>query len=178
MNALASIKIEDLRDYLARGWLTHDGMWFYNTAMKLGIREANELNLAAIRSMAALEVNRTRKLLGGTFRMEGLDDVMGYFNASLQLVLPSSVFSRFKMIPVPPATFRWSWEKGECFAFKGISQAGLIEGYRCGVIYRIECWLQALGVGYRLSPSIGGCLMHEKGSCEGEFTFDFPAASR
>lgn len=121
---LASIKIEDLRDYLARGWLTHDGMWFYNTAMKLGIREANELNLAAIRSMAALEVNRTRKLLGGTFRMEGLDDVMGYFNASLQLVLPSSVFSRFKMTFVPPATFRWSWKRGNASPSRGFHRPG------------------------------------------------------
>jgi len=36
------------------------------------------------------------------------------------------------------------------------------------VMYRIECWLEALGIGYSMDPKIDGCLMHEKGACEGE----------
>jgi hypothetical protein len=35
-------------------------------------------------------------------------------------------------------------------------------------MYRIGCWLEAPGVGYGMRPVIEGCLMHEKGICEGE----------
>jgi hypothetical protein len=45
---------------------------------------------------------------------------------------------------------------------------GAIDGYRCGVMYRIECWLEALEIRFSMHPRIVGCLMHEKGACEGE----------
>jgi hypothetical protein len=35
-------------------------------------------------------------------------------------------------------------------------------------MYRIECWLEALGIRYSMHTRIEGCLMHEKGICEGE----------
>ena len=49
-----------------------------------------------------------------------------------------------------------------------MKQIGAIEGYRCGVMYRIECWFEALGVRYSMQPVIEGCLMHDKGICEGQ----------
>jgi hypothetical protein len=42
------------------------------------------------------------------------------------------------------------------------------------VMYRIECWLEALGVRYSMQPVIEGCLMHEKGVCEGEIQVFLP----
>jgi len=62
----------------------------------------------------------------------------------------------------------WEWEKRGCFAFKGMKQIGIIDGYRCGVIYRIECWLEALGIKYSIDPKIDKCIMHEKGACSGD----------
>jgi hypothetical protein len=56
----------------------------------------------------------------------------------------------------------------ECFAYKGMKQIGLIDGYRCGVMYRIECWLEALGIKYSIDPKIDKCMMHEKGACLGD----------
>ena len=47
-------------------------------------------------------------------------------------------------------------------------QIGTIDGYQCGVIYRIECWLDALGIQYSIDPKIGKCRMHEKGECLGD----------
>ena len=49
-----------------------------------------------------------------------------------------------------------------------MKRIGAIDGYRCGVMYRIECWLEVLGVRYSMQPIIEGCLMHETGVCEGE----------
>jgi hypothetical protein len=35
------------------------------------------------------------------------------------------------------------------------------------VIYRIECWLDALGVRPLAEPAVGPCLMHAGGKCAG-----------
>ena len=53
-----------VRDLVAKGWLTHDGMWFDEAARVLGIDAANDLNRAAIRAMAPFEVSRLCEALG------------------------------------------------------------------------------------------------------------------
>ncbi|MEJ2170568.1 MAG: hypothetical protein P8X90_34165 [Desulfobacterales bacterium] len=63
---------------------------------------------------------------------------------------------------------RWHWQTGQCFAYKGMKQIGMIDGYRCGVMYRIECWLVALGIAYSMQPPIEGCRMHAEGACKGQ----------
>jgi len=59
-----------------------------------------------------------------------------------------------------------------------MKQVEVIDKYRCGVIYRIECWLEALGVRYSIQPVIEGCLMHGKGLCEGETKVFLPAGMK
>lgn len=164
-----------IRDFLAKGWLTHDGMWFYNAVQQLGIEQANKLNLAAIRSMAPLEVSRTRKVLGMTGdHPESFDALMHFLLSGLGMLLPSSLLDRFTTDIPAPGIFRWEWEKDECFAFKGISMIGCIDRYECGVMLRIQCWLDALGVSYRMEPEIRGCMMHEKGYCRGDIVCSMP----
>jgi len=87
---------------------------------------------------------------------------------ALELTLPESVFKNFHITAPAENLIRWKWDNFQCFAYKGMQQMGVIDGYRCGVMYRIECWLEALGIRYSMHPKIGGCLMHEKGVCEGE----------
>jgi hypothetical protein len=48
-----------------------------------------------------------------------------------------------------------------------MKQIGLMEEYSCGVMSRIECWLEALGIAYEINPKIDRCLMHERGACTG-----------
>jgi len=64
MDALDRIDKEEIRDLLGKSWLTHDGMWFYHTYQEVGIEKANKLNKAAIRSLAPIEINRVKKVLG------------------------------------------------------------------------------------------------------------------
>jgi hypothetical protein len=54
-----------------------------------------------------------------------------------------------------------------------MKQTGIIDNYRCGVMYRIQCWLEALGINYRIDPEIDRCLMHESGTCSGEIRIIF-----
>jgi len=169
VGVLNKIGKKELRNLLGKGWLTHDGMWFYNTCQELGIEKANKLNKAAIRSLAPIEIKRVKKALGirgeriGTF-----EELKNFMLEALEMILPDSVFERFRFRASSKDLLHWEWESGECFAYKGMKQMGLIDGYRCGVIYRIECWLEALGIKYTIDPKIDKCMMHKKGACLGD----------
>ena len=43
----------------------------------------------------------------------------------------------------------------------------IIDGYNCGVMYRIECWLEGMRIPFNFSLKISKCIMHEKGACSG-----------
>ena len=169
MNVLETIDKKDIRDLLGKGWLTHDGMWFYHTYQALGIDQANTLNKSAIRSIAPIEINRVKKVLGvGEEKIESLETLKDFMDKALELILPESVFLKFHFGTSSNNIFHWEWEKGECFAFKGMTQIGTIDEYSCGVMYRIECWLEALGTKFAMNPQIDKCIMHSTGVCSGD----------
>jgi hypothetical protein len=173
MRTLKSIKKEEIRDLLGKGWLTHDGVWFYQTAKEFGIDKANELNRAAIKSMSVLEVERLIRILGVEQPVESLDEVKKLMRNGMEITLPGSVFSRFHVTVNSRKVLQWEWEDKECFAYKGMKRMGLLDGYECGVIYRIECWFENLGIKFNTHPTIGRCMMHEKGYCRGAFEILF-----
>lgn len=175
MKQIEQVTFAELRDLLGKGWLTHDGAWFASVANECGIEAANRLNKAAIKAMAPFEMNRARRLLLAD-EAEPLDfnALFRFATSALLLILPSSVAGRFNVTSPSPGVFAWEWEEEQCFAYKGMKQLGLIEGYDCGVIYRLECWLEALGLRPEVRPQISGCLMHSRGSCSGEIV---PGAS-
>ena len=174
MSALTKIGKKEIRDLLGKGWLTHDGMWFYQTYLDLGIEKANKLNKAAIRSIAPIEIERVKKALGkGGKKIETFEELKEFLLEAFEIILPYSVFKRFRFQASSKNLLQWEWESGECFAYKGMKQLGIIDEYRCGVIYRIECWLEALRIKYIIDPKIDKCIMHEKGACLGEISIVF-----
>ncbi len=169
MGVLDRIEKIDVKDLLGKGWLTHDGMWFFHTCQEFGIERANTLNKAAIKSLAPIEMERAKRVLGiDKERFDTFDEFMYFMLSALELTLPDSVFKKIHFRSPSIDLIHWDWENGQCFAYKGMKQIGTIDRYRCGVMYRIECWLEALGIKYTMRPRIEGCLMHEKGACEGE----------
>jgi hypothetical protein len=174
MGILNQVEKKDLRDLLGKGWLTHDGMWFYSASQELGIEEANKLNKAAIRSLAPIEIGRVKKILGKDGKkIDTFEELADLMAGALEIILPGSVFDKFLFSASAEDTLHWEWEKGECFAFKGMKRIGIIQDYRCGVMYRIECWLDALGIKYSIDPKIDKCIMHEKGECSGDIKVDY-----
>ena len=169
MSVLNKIGKREIRDLLGKGWLTHDGMWFYHTYQELGIEKANKLNKAAIRSLAPIEIKMVKKVLGkGGEKIGTFEELKDFMLEALEMILPNSVFEKFRFRASSKDLLQWEWESGECFAYKGMKQIGIIDGYRCGVMYRIECWLEALGIKYSIDPKIDKCMMHEKGACLGD----------
>ena len=55
MSMPRELQKEEIIDLLNRCWMTHDGMWFYHGLKNFGIAKANELNKAAIKSLAPME---------------------------------------------------------------------------------------------------------------------------
>ena len=164
--ALRHLTKGQIRDLLGKGWLTHDGMWFVNAAATLGIDQANALNWAAIRSMSEMEVRRLVETLGvDPGGLMTADDVCRLLTDGLALLLPDSVSSRMRVSAPDSATVRLKWDDRECFAYKGMKRAGMLDGYVCGVIYRIECWLEALNIGHEVDPPTGRCRMRLNGAC-------------
>ncbi|PIP38340.1 MAG: hypothetical protein COX19_13185 [Desulfobacterales bacterium CG23_combo_of_CG06-09_8_20_14_all_51_8] len=64
MKLIDRLNKKELSEFMGKCWMTHDGMWFYNCVLELGTEKANQLNKAAISSLAAIEVKRFPKALG------------------------------------------------------------------------------------------------------------------
>lgn len=174
MSALTKIGKKEIRDLLGKGWLTHDGMWFYQAYLDLGIEKANKLNKAAIRSIAPIEINRVQQALEkGEKKIETFEELKDFMLDAFEIILPYSVFKKFSFQASSKDLLLWEWENGECFAYKGMKRLGIIDEYRCGVMYRIECWLEALRIKYIIDPKIDKCIMHQKGACSGEIQILF-----
>ena len=63
------------------------------------------------------------------------------------------------------------FEMDTCFAFEGMKMIGVQKGYECGVVYRVCCWLDALGIKFELSPNISDCMLYSQNKCEGDIKF-------
>ncbi|MDY6905758.1 MAG: DUF6125 family protein [Thermodesulfobacteriota bacterium] len=160
-----------IRELLSKGWLTHDAMWFYTVSNELGMEKTNQFNLAAIESMAAIEIKRYLKALGYPKDkvFTAFKDFTQFFNDAFSIL--KADFMDFDYAFPEHNILSWKWNS--CFAYSGISMLGTIDHYQCGVIHRMVSWFNTLGLSYTIEPEIRGCLMHSTGSCEGVFRFGF-----
>lgn len=156
---------KELIDLLNKCWMTHDGMWFRHCLQLHGIDAANRANKAAIASLARIEVMRIKKALGLTGDIRTFEMFEQFFLAAADLVIPDfmNVCWRFQN----KDQLTWKFERGMCFAYKGICRLGVIDDYECGVLHRIRCWLDVLEIPHEFDPEFDKCLMHATGDCAG-----------
>jgi len=172
MNSIPELGKEELIDLLNRCWMTHDGVWFYHCFQEFGIEKANRLNKAAIKSLAPIEIERIRQALGIDEKIGHFQALKEFFERATPLFIPS--FMNVSMSFPRKNVLHWAFEPNQCFAFKGIKRIGAIDQYECGVIYRLACWFDSLGLQYGIMPSIDKCQMLVGGTCSGDFEFIFP----
>jgi hypothetical protein len=171
MSPPSELQREEIIDLLNRCWMTHDGMWFYHCLKNFGIDKANELNKAAIRSLAPMEIDRIKKALGLEKQIDNFQEFKDFFIAASPLFIPA--FMNIAISFPKENVLRWQFEPGNCFAYKGMKRLGAIDQYECGVIYRLQCWFDSLGIKYDLAPQVRRCLMLARGECQGDFNFYF-----
>jgi hypothetical protein len=171
MNSPPELGSEEIIDLLNRCWMTHDGMWFYHCFQEFGIEKTNHLNKATIKSLAPIEIERIRKALGIENKIDNFQELKDFFEKASQLFIPP--FMNASMSFPRKNVLHWVFEPNKCFAFKGIKRIGAIDQYECGVIYRLACWFDNLGLQYSVSPSVERCLMLVGDTCSGDFEFIF-----
>lgn len=169
MGPTEKLNLKEIMELLHKGWMTHDAMWFYNCLRELGIEKANQLNKAAIKSLAPMEMKRLKKLLG-IEKVETFEEFKHLFAGGFELLIAD--FMNARMSFPEKNVLHWEFVPHQCFAYKGMQNMGVIENYECGVIYRIECWIDNLGIKYHINPQVKGCLMLVAGNCSGEFRLE------
>ncbi|MBD3253503.1 MAG: hypothetical protein GF383_00340 [Candidatus Lokiarchaeota archaeon] len=157
---------EELKNLLVKNWMAHDGAWFLNTYLQFGIDKANKLNKRAIKTLSMFETYNVKKLTKfadkeiTTFE-ELKDYVMDIFS-----VLKGD-FMDFSLSF--PEKNRIHWEFRKCFAHESMKKLGVEEQYKCGVIYRVSCWLKESGIKHKIEPKFKKCLKLSHGKCAGDF---------
>jgi hypothetical protein len=163
---------KQLIELLNKCWMTHDGMWFYHCVQQIGVQKANQLNKAAIRALAPVEIGRIKDYLGmDAERIDTFNAFQRLFTGASELFIPD--FMNVTMSFPQKNILHWRFKPNGCFAYKGIKRIGVIEDYECGVIYRIECWIESLGIGYEVTPRIKKCVMRSHSACSGNFCLAF-----
>jgi len=172
MTTVETMTRDEIIELLNRSWMTHDGMWFYHCFRECGIETANRLNKAAIRSLAPMEMSRMKAALGFTGdRIATFDEFRSFFTEAGRLCIPP--FMNGRMDTSRENVLHWEFAPNNCFAYKGMKRIGALDGYECGVIYRVKCWLDALGLRYTATPEITSCRMLSGDTCSGDFVFEF-----
>ena len=165
MTSIENLTQDELGNLLNKCWMTHDGMWFFHCAQECGIEVTNRLNKSAIKSLAPFEVDRIAKVLGVNMPVENFEEFRHFFEGASKLVIPDFMNATFEY--KGDNRVSWSFKRGDCFAYTGIKRLGVIDRYECGVLHRISCWLDVLGIGHRFDPEIGSCHHYHTGKCSG-----------
>jgi len=152
------LKTEEQIELLKKCWMTHDGMWFYHCLKELGIEKTNALNKAAIKSLAPIEVGRVVRALGMEKKqIQTFAEFKDVFENAAAVFVGD--FMNIRMSFPVKNVLHWEVEPQNCFAYKGMQRLGVIDQYECGVIYRVECWIDSLGIKYSVDPQTQKCSM-------------------
>ncbi len=171
MKSVDDLTKKEIIELLGSCWMTHDGMWFYQTMQAFGMKKANRLNKGAIAMLAPLEIGRIKKAFGLTNdKFETFEELGEFFNRTATLFVPDFMNAIFSF--PRPNVFHWEFVPKKCFAYRGMSRIGVIEDYECGAIYRVLCWLDALGVKYT-DPEVVRCRMIDSDTCAGDVEVEF-----
>jgi hypothetical protein len=60
-----------------------------------------------------------------------------------------------------------------CFAYENIVRAGIKDQYECGILARIQGWIDAHGLEHELKPALGKCMMVLGEECRYRITLHF-----
>ena len=169
-NDMRGLDRTELQELLLKCWMSHDGAWFCHCLQEFGIEAANRLNKAALRSLSQAEIPRITKALGIEIgQAPTFESLKQTIDGAFSIVKGDFMGAEYSF----PADNVMSWTTNRCFAYEGMKRMGVIDRYECGLLYRVGCWIEVLGVAYEIDPPISGCLINEQGFCAGSVRFKF-----
>ena len=169
MTLLDNLNKNELKELLIKCWMTHDGAWFLSSYLHLGIKVANKLNKASIKILSELEMKRIQQARGLDFKnLNSISEIKNIMDDIFSVL--KGEFMHFSYNIIGKNRIRWKIDK--CFAYEGMKRLGIQEEYECGVIYRVCCWLDAMGIDYKLEPKVKKCLLNSQELCTGEIVIN------
>ncbi len=159
---------EELRDILIRNWMTHDSLWYGEVASRFGMTEASPMNLRVCKKLGKIEYRRLMKMVGVS-TPSNMVDYRELFELGKKVFFPDFMNVQIKYLEDDLQVFRVL----DCFAYKGMKEAGVIDDYECGIFERIEGWFEAMDLMYTLTPELSRCLKLKGDDCTITVKFNF-----
>ena len=163
------LSVEKEKDLLIKGWMSHDARWFMAVAEHFGIDAANRLNQMVARELGRVEFKRFMKALNLS-SPKNMDEYVDLKNAAISMYGPDLIEYEIKIID------HQSYEMHliRCFAYENIVKAGIKDEYECGILSRIQGWIDAVGLEHQLSPPLSKCMKVLGKECSYKVTLRFP----
>jgi hypothetical protein len=137
-------------------------------AERFGIDEANRLNQLVCRELGRMEMKRYMKTLVLS-PAKDLEEFLILGKAALALY--GSGLAEYEIKTLDHQTYEMHLKR--CFAYENIVRAGIKDQYECGILARIQGWIDAQGLEHELVPPLGKCMMVSGKECRYTLTLRF-----
>lgn len=153
-DTLKELSFSKQKELLIKGWMSHDARWFMAVAERLGVEETNRLNQKVCRELGKVEMKRFMKALGIS-SPKNIPEHIGINDAAISLYGPDLIEYEIKVLN------HRSYEMHikRCFAHENVVQAGIEDQYQCGILARVQGWIDTQGLKHELTPALGKCMM-------------------
>lgn len=155
-------------EFLQANWMTHDALWYREVASRFQMAEASPMNLRVCKSLGRIELRRLLKATQSDPPRD-MGGLKAIYEEARRLLVPPFFEGEAEFQGEDTVVFRTR----ECFAHKGMTQAGLIHEYACGIFERIGGWFDAMEIEYRRRPDLSRCLKHMGRECHVTFSLRF-----
>jgi hypothetical protein len=166
---LRELSFDEQKDLLIKGWMSHDARWFRAVAERFGIEEANRMNQAVARELGRVEMRRWMKVSGAS-PPRNIEEHLRMSEAAISLFGPDLL--EYEIRRLDPQSYEVHITR--CFAHENVMKAGIQDLYECGILSRIEGWIDAHGLNHRLTPPPEKCMKVSGKECCYKITLQSP----
>ncbi len=167
---MSRLSQEQREDLLTKCWMTFDSRWFMAVAMAYGPEVACRLNQIAAHEVGKVEAPGIARALGLP-PIATLDDLLVLQEMFISLLGPKLM--DYAIVRTGNDEYQIRIER--CFAHENITRAGIGDYYDCGIFARVTGWMEALGLRYEMTPSVGRCMKAQGRECV--YTFKLLASA-
>lgn len=157
---LSRLSMDMQKDLLVKGWMSHDARWFMAVAERFGMEEADRLNRKVCRELGRVEMKRFMKALSLPLP-RNMDEHLAMNKEAISLYGPDLIEYEIKVLD------HQSYEMHirRCFAHENVVKAGIKDQYKCGILARVQGWIDAQGLEHELTPALGKCMKVQGKEC-------------
>ena len=167
---LARLSPKEREALLIKCWMSHDAHWFMAVAQAFGLQAASWLNQVASHEEGRVEARRLMRALQLP-PVATLDDYLLLQETIIGLLGPELL--DYQVVTTGDDAFQIHVQR--CFAHENVARAGVADLYECGIFSRVTGWLDASGLKYEMTPSLGKCQKTQGQECSYSFKLHLSA---